>query len=101
MKFEERVWELTARIPKGMVTTYREIAKRMNTKAYRLVGQSLKRNPDPVNVPCYRVIKSDGSIGGYGGSDIKNIRKKISLLKKDGINIKNGKIDLEKYLHKF
>ncbi|MFH1364722.1 MAG: MGMT family protein [Candidatus Aenigmatarchaeota archaeon] len=100
MKFEERVWKLTSKIPRGKVTTYGEIARKMNTKAYRLVGQSLKKNPDPVRVPCYKVVKSDGSIGGYGGTNRKNIMKKIRLLEKDGIRVRNGKIDLNKYLYR-
>jgi len=98
---DESVWELTSKIPQGKVTTYKEIAKKLNTKAYRLVGQALKNNPDPINVPCYRVIRSDGSIGGYSGSDPENIVKKINLLKKDGIKVVNGKINLELYLYKF
>lgn len=99
--FNERVWKLTSEIPKGKVTTYREIAKKMNTKAYRRIGQTLKVNPTPIEVPCYRVVKSDGSIGGYSGNDPKMIKEKISLLRKDGIEIKNGKIELRKYLHCF
>ncbi len=101
MRFEERVWKLTSRVPRGRVTTYKEIARKMNTKAYRLVGQSLKHNPDPVRVPCYRVVKSDGRIGGYGGLDPKNIKKKIGLLKRDGIGVKRGRIDLKRYFYGF
>jgi len=101
MRFEERVWRLTSKVPRGKVTTYGEIARCMNTKAYRIVGQALKKNPDPIKIPCYRVIKSDGSIGGYSGKNLKNIRKKIQLLERDGITIKNGLIDLNKYLHRF
>ena len=100
-EFNARVWEVTSKIPRGKVTTYKEIARKLNTKAYRRVGQSLKCNPRPIKVPCYRVVKSDGTIGGYSGSDPKRIREKISLLKKDGIMIKNQRIDLDKYLHKF
>jgi alkylated DNA nucleotide flippase Atl1 len=46
-------------------------------------------------------VKSDGSVGGYSGSDPKNIEKKVELLRKDGIEVKNGKIDLKKHLHRF
>lgn len=101
MKFEERVWKLAREVPRGKITTYAEIANKLNTKAFRLVGQSLKKNPDPIKTPCYRVVKSDGNIGGYSGSDEKNIRKKINLLRKDGIVVKNNKINLDKYLHRF
>lgn len=96
-----KVLKLLKEIPKGKVTTYKELAIACNFKCYRAIGQILKRNPRPDLYPCYRVIKSDGRIGGYSGSDPKSIKRKIGLLKKDGIKIKNGKIDLNKYLFRF
>ena len=99
--FNERVYKAAAEIPLGKVSTYKEIAKKLKSKGYRAVGGALKHNPDPINVPCFRVIKSDGSIGGYSGSDPKNIRKKIKKLRSEGIVVKNGKVDLKKYLFKF
>lgn len=101
MKFNERVWEATRRVPRGKVTTYKEIARYLDTRAYRLVGQALKCNPDTAKTPCYRVIKSDGSIGGYGGSGPRKIREKARLLEKDGIRVVGGKVDLAKHLHSF
>jgi methylated-DNA-[protein]-cysteine S-methyltransferase len=99
MKFDERVYETISQIPRGKVTTYKQIAQILNTKAYRAVGQSLKRNPKPIEVPCHRVVSSSGELGGYGGK--LNSRKKSHLLRKEGVEIKKGKIDLDKFMHKF
>lgn len=60
----------------------------------RFVGNSLGRNPKPVVVPCHRVICSDGRVGGYK----LGIREKIRLLRKEGIEVKNGRVDLGKYM---
>ena len=100
MNFNQKVWNLCKKIPKGKVTTYKEIAKAMKTKAYRAVGNALKNNPYAPKVPCHRVINSDGSIGGYKGK--KNSKEKIRLLKKEGVyNTNSHKIDLKKYLFSF
>ncbi len=69
------------KIPRGETRTYKEIAKAIrHPKAYRAVGNALKRNPLPIVIPCHRVIRSDGSIGGYsaGGS-----KRKAELLEKE------------------
>ncbi len=95
MKFQAKVLSLTKKVPKGKVTTYKEIAKAMKTKAYRDVGRALHDNKTPVVIPCHRVVASNGSIGGYS----RGIKKKIQLLKKEGIKIKNNKIvDFKKKL---
>ncbi|MEK6856540.1 MAG: MGMT family protein, partial [Nanoarchaeota archaeon] len=60
----EKVYGLCKKIPEGKISTYREIGKKLNTKAYRAVGQALKRNPYAPNVPCHRVVSSSGKIGG-------------------------------------
>ena len=99
--FDERVWNLIRKIPKGKITTYKEIAKALNTKAYRAVGQALKRNPNPISTPCHRVVCSDGKLGGYGGRSKKGVDKKSKLLKKEGVEIKKGKINLEKFMRRF
>lgn len=98
MQFNEKVLELTKRIPKGKVTTYKLIAEKLNTHAYRAVGTALHKNKRPIIIPCHRVVNSDGFIGGYA----KGIEQKIRLLKKEGINIKNKKIiNFEKVLFRF
>ena len=98
MLFKEKVLKLTKRIPKGKVTTYKLIAEKLKTHAYRAVGTALHNNNRPIIIPCHRVVNSDGFIGGYA----KGIKQKIRLLKKEGINIKNKKIiNFEKFLFRF
>ncbi|MEM7819793.1 MAG: MGMT family protein [Candidatus Aenigmatarchaeota archaeon] len=98
---KEIVLCLLRKIPKGKVTTYKELAKNVNTSP-RVVGQIMKNNKQLEKYPCFKVIKSDGSIGGYcGKTNGKEINKKILLLRKNGIEINNNKIDLKKYLYKF
>lgn len=90
----EKTYELTSQIPRGRVSTYGAIARALgDVRASRAVGKMLHENPYK-DVPCYRVIHSDGTIGGYAGG----VNKKIELLRKDGIEIINGKIDLSKYM---
>jgi len=86
--FNERVLELTKRIPRGRVTTYKIIAEKLNTKAYRAVGQALHNNKRPVIIPCHRVVKSDGSLGGYAKGD----EMKMQLLRAEGIEIRDQRI---------
>lgn len=94
-KFSKKVYEICKKIPKGKVSTYKEIAKKLNSKAYRAVGTALNKNPYAPKVPCHRVINSNGKVGGFASG----IDNKIKMLKQEGIIIKNNKIDLEKYLH--
>jgi O-6-methylguanine DNA methyltransferase len=103
MKFEERVWELMKRIPKGKVTTYALIAKKLNTKAYRAVGNACRKNPYAPMVPCHRVVRSDGTIGGFGGKTSgKTVEKKTRLLRKENVEVRNGRIvDFRKVLFRF
>lgn len=82
-EFQRRVLEETRKVPRGQVSTYAEIARRIgNPKAVRAVGQALRRNPVPIVVPCHRVIASDGSLGGYGG-ELRSQRK-MQLLRLEG-----------------
>jgi methylated-DNA-[protein]-cysteine S-methyltransferase len=90
MDFSEKVYGLARKIPKGRVTTYKEIAEKLGTKAYRAVGAALKNNRKLIAIPCHRVVNSDGRVGGYCG--IKNNKKKIMLLKKEGVKIKGNRI---------
>ena len=89
-KFQEKVYELTKKVPKGNVSTYKAIANALGTKAYRAVGSALSKNTDP-RVPCHRIINSDFTIGGFKGK--KQNKQKIMLLKKEGIRIKNNKVE--------
>lgn len=98
MNFNEKVWELTKKIPKGKVTTYKIIAEKLKTRAYRAVGNALNKNPYWSKVPCHRVINSGGYLGGFS----KGIKNKIKLLKKEGVKVKNNKIkNFDKVLFKF
>ena len=86
---DEDVYQLLLQIPEGKTTTYRDLAAALgNPLASRLIGRILGRNPNPITVPCHRVVKSDGTLGGYRGG----IDKKIELLKKEGISINNKSI---------
>ncbi len=96
--FSEKCYRGLKRVPRGKVTTYRELARYVGTRAYRAVGQVMKRNPNAPQVPCHRVVKSDGKIGGYA----KGPKTKVKMLQKEGIKISNGRVvDLKKYLFKF
>ncbi len=93
MKFDEKVWKLMEKIPKGRVTTYGLVAKKLNTKAYRAVGNACRRNPYAPRVPCHRVVRSDGTVGGFGGKTSgKNVKKKIQMLRKEHVEIIDGRI---------
>ena len=96
--FAERCYKILRKVPRGKVTTYVEIAKALKSNAYRAVGNAMNKNPFPGSkVPCHRVVKSNGEVGGFASGT----GKKVSMLKEEGINIVEGKIDLGKYLYKF
>lgn len=98
MTFAERVYEELKNVPKGKVTTYKILAEKLGTKAYRAVGAALKNNPYAPEVPCHRVVASDGSIGGFMGKKSgKEIDKKINMLLEEGVEIIKGRINLTKF----
>jgi O-6-methylguanine DNA methyltransferase len=103
MNFDERVWKLMERIPRGNVTTYGEIARKLNTKAYRAVGNACRKNPYAPRVPCHRVVRSDGTIGGFGGKiSGKTVEEKTLLLREENVEVRNGRVvDFEKVLFRF
>ena len=84
----KKVYELLKQIPQGRVTTYKALADKLKTKAYRAIGQIVGTNPDAPIVPCHRVVKADGGISGYAFG----VKKKIALLKSEGLGIKAGKV---------
>ncbi len=96
--FNERCYELLKLVPKGKVTTYGEIARALNTRAWRAVGSAMAKNKHLIVIPCHRVVRHDGCIGQYAtGAD-----KKAGLLIEEGVAVENGKVaDLEKYMHRF
>lgn len=88
MTFKECVYEVVRKIPKGKFLTYKNVSELAGSpRAWRAVGNILNKNRNP-KISCHRVIRSDGKIGGYNQGQ----RKKIILLKKEGILIKKGKI---------
>lgn len=98
MSFNEKVWKICSKVPRGKVTTYGEIAKALNTKAYRAVGNALNANPYAPKVPCHRVVNSDSSLGGFALGP----KKKIMRLEREGVKVKKGKIvDFRKVLFRF
>ncbi len=102
LAFGDKVVKLMRLIPRGRITTYKAIARALNCKAYRAVGRAVGDNPYAPRVPCHRVVKSNGTVGNYGGG----VKKKIVMLRKERIKI-NGrgpkaKIEnFEKVLFKF
>lgn len=90
MSFNEKVWALTARIPKGKVTTYAQIARKLGSKAYRAVGNALNRNPYSPAVPCHRVVGSNGALTGFAGG----LPKKARMLAEEGVALNDGRADL-------
>ena len=94
----QKLYDLLNQIPKGKVTTYKELARMLKTKGYRAVGQIVGANPNAPQVPCHRVVRTDGGLGGYAfGLD-----KKIQILSAEGLKIADGKVvDFEKKIFKF
>ncbi len=82
-KFRQKVFSVVQKIPKGKALTYMEVAEKAGSpRAYRAVGNILKKNYDPT-IPCHRVIRSDKALGGYN----RGARKKLEILKKEGYSI--------------
>ena len=87
--FSEKVWQLLSKIHRGRVSTYKQVAIALgNPKAARAVGNACNANPFSPKVPCHRVVKSNGLVGGYAQGSFKKHR----LLEKEGIMIKNKRI---------
>lgn len=83
----EDVYDLLRKIPAGKVTTYGALAKALgNPSASRIIGRILGQNPNPIKVPCHRVVMSDGKLGGYA----YGTAKKRELLEKEGLYFTNG-----------
>jgi len=89
MDFNELVLSLTKQILRGKVTSYGELARFLgDIKLARAVGQALKKNSEPIKIPCHRVVCSDGRIGGYS----RGIPEKIRLLRSEGIVIRDNRV---------
>lgn len=88
MSFCEHCYAELCKVPCGRVTTYAELARAVGTRAFRAVGGAMHRNPYAPEVPCHRVVGSDGSIGGFAAG----VEKKIALLCAEGVAVKDGKV---------
>lgn len=95
--FTSKIYQLARKIPRGKVTTYKELAKAINSRAYRAVGTAMKKNPCAPKIPCHRVVKNNGEVGRFA----KGTKKKIELLRKEGVEVRGGKVDLKKYFFTF
>ncbi|MGD0767194.1 MAG: MGMT family protein [Tepidisphaeraceae bacterium] len=90
MSFAQKVWAVTARIPRGSVVTYADLARSLKSTGYRAVGQALHRNPYAPGVPCHRVVGSDGRLTGYA----KGLAAKKRLLEEEGVRFSGSRVDL-------
>ena len=92
----KRIYEAVKRIPAGHVATYGKVAEMAgNPRMARAVGNALHKNPDPDHIPCFRVVNSKGELAGafaFGGESVQ-----AELLRADGVEVKDGKVDLKKY----
>ena len=98
--FQNKVYSFCSKVPKGKVTTYKEIGKKIGKTGmiYRAVGMALNKNPYAPKVPCHRVIASNGTLGGFAFG----LEKKKRLLQREGVHIKNNKVvDFENVLFRF
>ena len=87
-KFKNKVYQIVKKIPRGKYLTYKQIAQIIgHPRAWRAVGNILSKNKNS-KIPCHRVIKSRGEVGGYN----YGIKKKIALLRKEGLIVKNKRV---------
>ena len=85
--FQLKVWNYLKKIPKGKILTYKEVARAIGKpKSFRAVANAVGKNPFPPNIPCHRVVRSDGGIGGYSGKG--GIDQKIRLLRSEKVFMK-------------
>ena len=99
MNLEEKVYKKLLDVPKGKVTTYKELANSVGLKnGQRIIGKIMNKNKYPVIIPCHRVVMSNGEIGGYAYGD----KPKAKMLSNEGIKIQNGKIlDFKNSVYRF
>lgn len=92
------VCKIVSKIPTGKVAVYGQIAKLANIKSPRTIGQIIHKNPDPANIPCHRVVSIRGELSksyAFGG-----LRTQTQKLKKEGVHVNKGKVNLKNYLWK-
>lgn len=99
MSLDKKTYKKLLEVPKGKITTYGELAKVIGLQnGQRVIGNIMNKNPYPSIIPCHRVVKSDGKVGGYAYGQ----KVKINMLLKEGLEIENGKIvDFKKKVYRF
>ncbi len=94
MNFNEKCYEILRGVPQGKVTTYAGLARAVGSaRAARAVGNAMNKNPYAPDVPCHRVVRSDGGVGGFASGT----RKKIEMLRAEGVNVVRGRVDLKRF----
>lgn len=96
---EQRVYGMLARVPRGKITTYSELARAAGLKnGQRAVGRIMSKNPYPSIIPCHRVVRSTGDVGGYAyGTEVKE-----EMLSREGVALGGGRIsDMDSVMHRF
>lgn len=91
--FNERCYALLRKVPKGKVVTYKDLAHALGTRAYRAVGNAMNKNPYAPEVPCHRVVASNGDLHGFA----HGLKKKAQMLKAEGVVVSNDKVDLSEF----
>ena len=106
--YQQAILRLLAEVPKGKVTTYGDLARELSKRsanwspfASRAVGTTMRNNPCGPQIPCHRVIKSDGNVGNFRGGAKGAVEEKIAMLRDEGVTVLRGKIDLKKFRYKF
>jgi methylated-DNA-[protein]-cysteine S-methyltransferase len=106
--YQQAILRLLAEVPKGKVTTYGDLAKELSKIdtnwspfASRAVGTTMRNNPCGPQIPCHRVIKSDGTVGNFRGGAKGAVEEKVAMLRDEGVTVLHGKIDLKEFRHKF
>lgn len=106
--YQQAILRILAEVPKGKVTTYGDLAKELAKRdpkwspgASRAVGTTMKNNLCGPQIPCHRVIKSDGSIGNFRGGAEGAVEEKTRMLREEGVTVLDGRIDLDKHRHRF
>jgi methylated-DNA-[protein]-cysteine S-methyltransferase len=91
--FNERCYAILRKVPKGKVVTYKQLAEALGTRAYRAVGNAMNKNPYAPEVPCHRVVASNGDLHGFA----HGLKRKAQMLKEEGVAVQNDRVDLDEF----
>ena len=106
--YQQAILRILAEVPKGKVTTYGDLAKELSKRdskwspnSNRAVGTTMRNNPCGPQIPCHRVIKSDGSVGNFRGGEKGAVEEKIAMLRSEGVKVVEKKIDLNEFRYNY